>query len=785
MNDQKTFYPLVGVEKEVHLIDYLNVVFRRWKIVLFIMLVVFCVVSLRTLLMQPIYEAAATLEVGGKKQQGLLEGIDVGGDGSVETEIEKLRSRSLAETAIKQLNLHWQIGAFSKGLDFTVREFSVQNKLPGLLIELTGPETFRVSDLSGTVLCEAHNHKLCDFNGGQILVDIDNGQAGQFLEFEQVSTDELVESFMDKLSVGEVGKMTNVIRVSFRDTDPDKARDVVNLLIDGYLSKNVSSRTQEAGKAVDFISQQLDGVRSKLDFSEQRLQEYKVQTGLITLGPEGSSLVEKMVSLEQEQAELNLKRQRVDFAISSLRQAVKQNQTFSPPTIEDFPQIAEAANQLAELEAQKNGLLVDYTRAHPQVVEIQAQIQQVQEAMLSNYKSVRQELLLRERDIAQTISGFEGQLEDIPEAELELAKRLRVNEVNSGLYTFLLQKQQEAQIAQASTISDASVIDPALTPRRPVAPNKRKNLALGLILGIMLGVGMAFLLDYMDQTLKTTEDIREKLNLNVFGIIPRIPFADEDAKLPGKRLVTTLSPKSPVVEAFRALRTNLNFATGKEKHKLIMITSSLPNEGKSTVSGNLAVVMAQTGAKVLLVGCDLRRPSLYQMFDQKSEPGLVNLLLDNNQDALHRNIKGTNLDFLSAGTVPPNPSEILDSNRFKKFLEIARQRYDYVLIDATPVLPVTDAQIIAPLVDINLVVLEPCRVPEKAALQMVETLRAVNAKITGIIFNDKSGRGFKYYGSYNYYGDKYYRGYYGEDDAELKDGAFVAAIKRAWGRLNS
>ncbi len=328
---------------------------------------------------------------------------------------------------------------------------------------------------------------------------------------------------------------------------------------------NVAGKTQEAGKTVDFISQQLSGLKDVLDHSEQQLQEYKVQTGLVTLGPEGNSLVQKLVELEQTQADMRLKRQRVESAIAIIKDAIRSGGPLTVPTIENVPAISEAAAKLADLDAQKKGMLIDFTESHPAVVEVQSQITRVRESLLSTYQALRQELLLSERDLAKTIAGFDAQLEDIPEAELELAKRTRVNSVNAELYTFLLQKQQEARIAQASTISNVQIVDPAVTPKMPIKPNKKKNLALGFILGLMLGVGLAFLLDYMDQTLKTTEDIREKLGLNVFGIIPRIPFADEDAKMPRKRLVTTLMPKSPVVEAFRALRTNLNYITVQGK----------------------------------------------------------------------------------------------------------------------------------------------------------------------------------------------------------------------------
>jgi tyrosine-protein kinase Etk/Wzc len=708
----------------------------------------------------------------------------MGSEESLSTEIEVLQSRSLAEKVVRRMNLDWQIGGLSPGLDVGISEFSLNGALPGLKIVMTGPEAYTVSDLTGRRLGDGVSGRPFEFNGSRLLLVLRAARAGQEVTVERQPIDDLVGGIQQSLRVVEMGKGSNMLRISSQSSDAERARDVVNLLIEVYLETNVAGKTREAGKTVDFISQQLGGLKDSLDSSEQALQEYKVQTGLTTLGPEGGSLVGKVVGLEQQKVDLSLKRQRVEYAIGALQESLKKGAPFTPPVIEGASQVGELAARLGELEAARKGLLVNFTPAHPAVREKESEIRRVQEAMLSAYQSARQELALGERDAARTIAGYDQQLKEIPETELELAKRTRVHKVNAELYNFLLQKQQEAKIAQASTISSVEIIDPAGTPKAPVKPNRKKNLALGLVLGLMLGVGLVFLLDYMDQTIKTTDDVRDRLGLSVYGIIPRIPFADEDARLPRKRLITTLAPKAPVVEAFRALRTNLHYILGKQSHKVIMVTSCLPNEGKSTVSGNLAVVLGQTGAKVLLIGCDLRRPSLYEMFAQTHEPGLTDLLVEENQAAV-RHLQKLKLDFLPAGRVPPNPAEILGSERMKKLLLTVRERYDYVVIDAPPVLPVTDAQILGPLVDIVLVVLEPCRVPERAALQMIDSLRAVDVKISGVVLNDKSGRGFKYYGNYGYYGNRYYRGYYGEHEDDFKEHPAIAAIKRVWEKLNS
>jgi tyrosine-protein kinase Etk/Wzc len=767
-------------EKESHLVDYLNVFLRRWKISLLVALLVFVGVTVYTFLQPTIYSAVATVKVHKKTSEDVMaQQIQLGGVDEMAAQIELFNSRKLAETVVQRLNLDWQIENDEDDLQVHIDKLDIDRKLSRVTVELLPNQRLRFYGEQNQLLGDAANGEPFASEGVHVQLRVEQNQPGARFTLQRTSMDAAVARVKANISVRESAKGTNLLVITYEDRDPEKASTIANAIADIFYERNIARKNAEANKMLSFVDQQLQTLGAELDLSEEELQSYKITTGLKRLSTEGSGLVEGAVTLEKERAALVLDRKQIEFFVNS-----PATNGFDFTAVEDVPGVPEAASKMMTLRAEYNDLLKDFTEAHPAVVAVSDQIRQLRSSILANCRLAIKRIDQKIGEIDDALAESEKKLENVPQEELELARMTRRNIVNADLYTYLLQRQQETRIAEASSTSNIEIIDRALTPKTPVRPNKKKALALGVILGLMLGVGLAFLLDYMDQTIKTSDDVKEKLGLNVFGIIPRIPFADEDAKLPGKRLVTTLAPKSPVVESFRALRTNLNFITAKQKNKVIMVTSSLPSEGKSTVSGNLAVVLSQTGAKVLLVGCDLRRPSLYEMFGQKNVPGLVDLLVDQNQNSL-RKIVSPRLDFLSAGTVPPNPAEMLDSARFRKFIDMARERYDYVVLDAPPVLPVTDAQIIAPLVDINLVVLEPCRVPETAAQQMVESLRAVDAKIAGVILNDKSGRGFKYYGNYSYYGNKYYRGYYGETEDEVKEGAVVKGLKKVWGALNS
>ena len=322
---------------------------------------------------------------------------------------------------------------------------------------------------------------------------------------------------------------------------------------------------------------------------------------------------------------------------------------------------------------------------------------------------------------------------------------------------------------KASTISNIDIVDPAIVPASEIKPKVGQNMLLGLLFGLALGIGLAFFQEYLDDTIKDAEEAKRAMGLPLLAIIPHIPSHEpqQNGSTPPKQtLITKKEPKSMVAEAFRSLRTNLHFTAINKEKKIMLFTSTFPREGKSTITANEAVVIAQTGARVLIIDCDLRRSSLHDKFSHSKTPGLTEILTgDIPFDKAKHNSGIPGLDLISAGTTPPNPSELLGSEAMRQFLLTQRENYDFIIIDAPPVLAVTDAPVLATISDIVVLIMEAGRVPIKAAQHVRETLATLQAPVAGLIINDKTGKGE----SYGYYGSHYYRygygyGYYSDEE---------------------
>ncbi|MRR06899.1 MAG: polysaccharide biosynthesis tyrosine autokinase [Deltaproteobacteria bacterium] len=796
MNDSQNMPPYEpNALEEVHLQDYLNVIFRRRKFFFLAFLTVFIGVALYTFTMRPVYEASATLHVKDEKggNSELMDMLAMGSATPVDAELEILKSRTNAEKVVEQLRLNWRIVDRPDNVTFRLLEFISTAEEPSYTVELTGNGGYTVHDKDKKLIGTGQSDQLLRAPGLTLLLANLTGDKGDTFRLQIRPFNSTVAGLRSKIKASEVGKKTNIISVSYSDTNPKQARDVVNTLIRVYLDQSVGFKTEEANRTVGFVEDQLKELRGTLDSAEKNLQAYKSSSGVVQLDATAQQLITKLSDTEQQRTGITLRKKQTEFAVSSLQDAMRRGNIYSPAVTGSDPVMGTMATRLAELEVEKRGLLSQATEKHPAVRAVQSQIDELHQKIRATYQNELNTLARQESDINSELGRYEGVLKTLPEAERDLAKLTRVTKVNADIYTFLLQKHEEARIARASTISNISIVDPAIVPDKPVKPKKSKNLLLGLLVGCMLGVGLAFFQEYLDDTIKDVEGAKRELKWPLLAMIPCINSGDKkegEGRIDERKtsLIAHTDPKSTISEAFRALRTGLHFSAVSKKKQVLLITSTFPGEGKSTISSNLACILSQTGARTVVIDCDLRRSTLHEKFALTKEPGLTNLLAGDL--TIEQVIKQTpipNLEFISAGVTPPNPAELLGSREMADLVAELRSRYDIVLIDAPPVLAVTDAPLLTAICDLVMVVVEAGRVPVKAARQMRETLLSVSAPVAGMIINDKSGTGREGYGygKYGYYGYGYYGyGYQSEQPAVTKS-AFALDFLRKLFRKKS
>lgn len=753
--------PLLRSGENAHIYDYLSVILRRRKLFALAFCVVFFSVVLYTYFMKPIYEASSTLHIKKEKGPGVLVDMNFDSSNSIDAELEIIKSRTNLENVAKRLHLDWQVTKKSKGMEFKLLDFSSAAQNPSYKIEMTGADTFAVKNEDGKLIGEGISGRLLQVNGFSLLLNELKGDKGDSFRLKLLPAENIAMGLKSKFKATEVGNRTNIVRISYSSTDPVQARDLVNALVRVYLEQNIELKTEEASRTVSFIENQLKNLRGELEGAEQNLETYKSSSRLFKLDSEGEELVKNLSETEKSRAEVIFQKKQVEFAIDALNSAMRKGNIYSPAIMRDDPLVAGLAAKLSELEMQKRVLLTDYTENHPSVRTLQGQIDEVQKKIRSTYETNLVNLNKQQSSITHQMGVYENKLRKLPKAERDLARLTRVSNVNAGIYTFLLQKHEEARIAKATTVSNINIVDPAITPVSPIKPDKPKNLILGFLIACIIGIGLAFFQEYLDDTIKDAEEAKRAINLPLLAVIPFIPSRAENGEAKKRLpLITRLEPKSQVAEAFRSLRTSLHFSAINRDKKIILITSTFPGEGKSLITANLSNTMALTGVKVLVVDCDLRRSSLHDKFGVNKVPGLAEVLTGDNtfQAVLHNNVI-PGIDLISAGTTPPNPAELLGSEAMRQFLIAHRDEYDHIFIDAPPVLAVTDAPVLTTMSDIVLLIMEAGRVPIKAALHMREMLSNVQAPVAGFVLNDKTGSGE----TYGYYGSRYYRyGRYGK-----------------------
>jgi len=608
---------------------------------------------------------------------------------------------------------------------------------------------------------------------------------------------------------------SGIINITATSTDPVFARDLAQSVADEFKEFNIEDKNRRIFEAKKFIQQQLIVVRDRLKSAEESIRDYRNVNNLSFSSTDPELMTRIISDLEKDYRDATVHLNDLRFAIAPLRERInKGTWDFQAVTIAGsvsnyFDQLN---TRLVNMALKRTELMTNYTDEHPQIKELSLQAADILASMISE---LEKQITLTQRrisDVQRSIDETKSRFQGLPEQALEIQRMSRTVRINEELFDLLEKKYQEVLIKEAEKVQAVSLVRPAMIPVFRINPvNPMQSGVAGLILGLVLGLIVSLILEAVDSSVGTIEEVESFLDTSVVGFVPQLDHDEaielfsgtEGLKTSGHqlerqiRLITHFSPPSTISESYRSLRTNLLFSQTGD-HRLIMVTSSTVKEGKSTVAANLAVVLAQQGARVLLIDGDLRKPMQHHTFGVQREIGLSECLLGQFQwqDAVKRfsdvmlGDMGIDqalltpgldqLEILTCGHVNANPPDLLAAPMMDKILKEVREEYDMVIIDMPPLLHTTDATILASKVDGVLLVYHIGSVVRGALKRVKSNLEAVGGKVIGVILNGVKGELSPDYATYKM--NRYYAYSYGEDE-QLRGGAFKQAFDKQKRRL--
>jgi capsular exopolysaccharide synthesis family protein len=544
-----------------------------------------------------------------------------------------------------------------------------------------------------------------------------------------------------RLQVSALSKKSIVVQLLFNDTVALRAKEIVNTIANTYLEENLHVKTEGANKTLHFLDMQLEAINKTLQNSAESLQKYKVSNVVINVDTKAQLTAEKLSKFESERYELNMQLSILENILSY----INSHDDISGIDLGSNRKISGAIESLVikiqEATTTRNSLLVDYTELHPDVLKESEKLISLKNTLEQKIRSAINRVKKRRSALNWKIKEHKKAMSSFPQQERELSQLTRNFLVNEKIYSFLLQKRAETAIVASSTVSESRIMDSALLPEKPVTPNRVLIIVIGLLLGFILGVIYALIRNALDDTLKSVKEIESRTKIPVYG---SIPLLDLDKKI------------DPFLESLRVVRTNLDFIQTDKPSKLVTITSSIPSEGKTTISTELSKIIAQGNKKVLLIDLDMRKSTVHKKLDLNNNVGMSTLLSGRNTiDEVIQKSNYNSLDVITAGPIPPNPSELIMSKEFKFTIDNLLKKYDYVILDSPPINVVTDGTMLMKMSDMNLFVYK-ANFSKKEFIEdldiFVDKYKLTNV---GIILNSVPlNRRLRYGYEYGYYRNK-------------------------------
>ena len=576
---------------------------------------------------------------------------------------------------------------------------------------------------------------------------------------------------------------TNILKITATAPDPKQAERYATLTAEAYREENIYNRNRQVIEAMKLVEQQLSTLESSLRESEQTLREFKEQEGQVFVTEEAKEALMQYQKLEAEQEKLERVKKEVTTQLESLKKSGTEaipNRVYSD---EVEALIATLNKRMVDLTQDRNALLINYKPQHALVQEIERKIKSVKEEIIRELDAKLATFAERERAVKESSERYRQRYLSLPQAAIQLARLERDVMVNSTLYQQLKGKHQEFMIRGAERIEEVTIIEPAQIPSMPTnAPNLPLNAFLGMLMGSVVGLVSAFIKESMDTSIGTIEDVESFLKVPVLGVIPRVERKDVEREIQKQfkekldrdaldmyfHLVSIFDPMSPLAEGYRSLRTNIQFAGGAQGLRSLAFVSAGASEGKTTTVVNLAVALAQEGRRILLLDADLRKPQVHHRLGLEQSPGLSEVLLGTVQpveatrtvtdlmlgrlgiDQVMNTPGIDNLNVIPSGTLPPNPSEFLNSPHLRTLIDTMRQEYDMIIFDCPPILPVTDGITLGSMVDGMVMVYQVGKVGRNALRRAKTLLENAKATLVGIVLSNVSAEVTPDYEMYRY-----------------------------------
>jgi exopolysaccharide transport family protein len=726
---------LPSQESALH--EYMRVLLKRKWMVTAVVVGIFMAVALASLRQTPVYEAASQVVIN-KADSNLITFkdsmpvVDYYDQSDLDTEVRILQSDLMALQVIRQLNL---------------------DKRPEF--------------------------------GGQA----DQKQANLVadpLQTDSNRTSALLGSFRGNLHVTLIPN-TRIIEIHYNSTDPQLAASVVNTLAATYVEQNFKTKFESTMQASDWLSKQLVDLQMKVETSQEKLVRYQKEHEIFGVDDKQNIITEKLDELNKEMTAAEFDRMQKEAVYRQTQSndpvavsAAIVSETTGGGTGAASALLDRLREQQAGLRIQVADLSTQFGPSYPKIAQLNNQLKEIDHQLQSETNKAVDHLngryqaaLQRENMLRESFEKQKQEANKLNESAIEYSILKRDVDSNRTLYEGLLEKLKEAGVTAGLRSNNFRIINAARVPTSPSEPNIPRNLAFALLLGVISGVGLAFLLENMDNTVRTPEQAQAISGLPSLGMIP-LGSKSTRRGATGKRLaltaskevvetVTQVRPQSQMAESYRALRTSLLLSNLGAPPKVIMVTSARPQEGKTTTSINTAIVLAQKGVRVLLVDADLRRPSIHKTLGMGPRSGLSNVLTGSAtlQQTIATSPILPNLFIMPAGTPPPNPAELLASSNMRDLIVELRELYDHIVIDTPPTLSVTDAVVLSPRADATILVIRSGQTTKPALRRARDILMQVNAHVAGVLLNAVDLTSPDYYYYYEYQGK--YGQYYQED----------------------